>query len=243
MFSILFVSLQHLTTVNRLNSWRSLIYIYKQPIEYLWFLYALFFVFVFIGLINIMRIPFHTQLVLCIILFVLVQLIDLPYFIYSAFSWLPCFYVGIIIGKNINILNSYVVFAVSLIITVLGLAVRIYLGGMWFRNNDMLLNTAIFKIGSIFLMFFLFYHFRNNKFFNYFEKYGKYSIIIYLVHLPFSSFFKIVLLRIGISNYFLFLFLLIFLSCSASIFICYLSGKMNVVNFFFHPDKYLKISE
>ncbi|KAE9557496.1 acyltransferase family protein [Companilactobacillus bobalius] len=188
-FSILYVSLQHLTKVNRLNPWGSLIFIYKQPISYLWFLYVLFLIFVFIGLMDIIKVPFNIQLVLSIILFIVVQLINPVYFIYATFSWLPCFYMGILIKRNMNILNNYMVFVISLIITIFGLAIRIYLGGSWFRNNDMLMNTAIFKVGSIFLMFFFFYHVQNNKFFEYFEKYGNYSIVIYLVHLPLTSFF------------------------------------------------------
>lgn len=242
-FSFVYVALQHLTTVNKLNSWSSLLYIYKQPISYLWFLYVLFFIFILIGIFDLLKIPFHGQIIISIILFMLVQILHPIYVITATCSWLPCFYIGIILKRNTALLSKKATFYISSLITSFGLIWRFTQGENWFRNNDMSMETAIFKISSIFLFFVFFYAMENNSFFNYFDKYGKFSMVIYMVHLPFTSFFKIISMKVGIPNYFLFLFITISLSWLASIFICYLSRKFDIINFFFHPAKYLKLQK
>lgn len=240
-FSIVYVVLQHMTTVNKLNEWSSLLYIYKQPISYLWFLYALFFIFVFLGLIELLKVSNIWKIIIYAILFLVSQIIHLPLFIELSFAWIPCFYTGMIFKRYPKLLSKKLTFYSSLLITFTGIITRYYMGGNnWFRNNNMILTTAIFKISSIVLFFYIFSFITSHNKGDYFIKYGKYSMIIYMVHLPITSMFKVVLIRLHIPNYFLFLIIVIALSWFLSIFICYLSKKFKFIDFVFYPNKYIK---
>jgi len=234
-FSIIYVVLQHCTKVNKLNSWDSLLYIYIRPISYLWFLYILFFIFLVVEFFDLIHTPQQLQIIIYVSLFFLFQILHTNIYISNTFSWIPCFYMGILIKKYSAIFKNKLLILILSIYTISCLSLQPLIKSDWFRTNGMTLNTFSFKLTSIVLIFFLFSIINQNKLFDYFKKYGKDSMIIYLVHLPITSMFKIVLIKVGISNYILLLFLLITLSWLLSIFICHLSHKLKIINFIFYP--------
>jgi len=226
-FSVVYVLLQQFakTDVNKLYSWGSLLKIWYKPIAYLWFLYILFFVFLIVGIFDLLKISQYAQGIIFVILFLSSQIIINSSMISQIFSWIPCFYVGILIKNNMEILKKRNVFIISLILMLLGIYLQYLLRADWFNPNGMSLLTFFSKIMSIFVFFFLFANINRGKIFNYFKSYGRYSMVIYLVHVPIKSFFKMILFKLGINNYFIFLILLIILTWEASIFVCKLTDK------------------
>lgn len=64
-FSIAFVILQHLSgKVNSLYSYSSLLLIWKEPISYLWYIYALALVYFFCGILDLLNMSVEYQLLL-----------------------------------------------------------------------------------------------------------------------------------------------------------------------------------
>ena len=127
----------------------------------------------------------------------------------------------------------------STLITIIGIYYAPSIGNDWFHTNAMTNSTFFFKLLSIILLFYIFRIFPKKNLYEYLTKYGKDSMIIYLVHLPLTSFFKIILIKIGIPNYFVFLLLVISISWFTSVFICYLANRFNIIRAVFYPYKYI----
>jgi len=239
-FSIVYVVMQHFSSVNDLNSWKSLLTIYVSPISYLWFLYVLFFIFIMVGLMDLFKVSDNIQLVIYFIIFIVNQFLNLPFFLNGTFTWAICFYLGKIIKNNLNIFNNKSFVICSSIIMFIALLWQYSLGREWFETNDLTLITFVSKICSIFFMFYIFMNIKHKKSFDYFMKYGKYSLIIYLVHAPVASSLRILLMKLGLSNYYVLLVTITALSWFISILVCYLSDKSKAINAIFFPYKYLE---
>lgn len=241
-FSVIYVVLQHLSrNVNTLYSWNSLLFIFEEPIGYLWFLYILFFVFVLVGLLDLLKINMYLQGFVYLLLFVVSQYIALPYVLSRTFTWTICFYIGFLIGKVHLESRSQKKFLIAFILIFLIGVIQQYLaGGDWYHTNLLLLGNCLTKITSIPIAFYLFSHLPKNNLFEYFTKYGKYSLIIYLVHAPATSIIRVLLLKLGLNNYYILVIGITVITWYVSLFVCWLSQKVSIIDIIFSPYKYLE---
>lgn len=239
-FSIIYVILQHFGgNVHNLNSWKSLETLYAQPIGYMWFLYVLFFIFCLAGLMGILQMSLNQQLIISLILFIVSQMLTLPYFLSGTFTWIICFILGSLFRENKKYLSNWVIFIMSVILIVSWFCQWRW-GENWYQTNVLTLYNFPSKIASVFIGFKLFLYKNDGPLFKYFKSYGPYSLIIYLVHAPAASIVRTLLIKVGISNYFVLLILIIALAWGISILACYLSRKLWIVNVFFYPSKLFK---
>lgn len=240
LFSIVYIFLQQFAKadVNKLYSWRNLTQIWYRPMAYLWFIYILFLVFLIVGLLDLLKVNLFFQGIIYLLLFIVVQMLNLPYLIVQTTSWIICFFVGIIIRQSIKIIKSKLILVISIILMLAGIYFQYFIAGRWFNPNEMSFLTFISKVASIFVFFYIFSNIKQKNLFNYFEKFGPYSMVIYLVHVPIKTLVKVILFKIGISNYFIFLILLVLLTWELSVFVCYLTRKFKLIDFAFFPTKY-----
>lgn len=242
LFSFIFVALQHLSSKgNTPFSWVDLLLIFKQPIGYMWFLYALFFIFVLVYFFDVARISIEFQLLISIVFFVIGQFAVLPYFVAVTFRWCVCFELGRLLKKYNRLFTSKTLFLLFMLLFGISMIYQAKQGGLWYATNDLKLDNVISKLTSILIMFSIFYYSRHNKWNDYFAKYGRYSLVIYLVHDPATSVFRMLLLRLHVTNYFVLVSLIIILSWIASGFVCNLSKKIKPIRFLFFPRDVLKI--
>lgn len=244
-FSVFYVLLQHVgNSVHNLYPWNSLLYIYKTPIGYLWFLCTLFLIFVLVGFFDLLHVNIYIQGGIYFLLFFVSQFVTLPYYLAQTFTWTICFYMGYLI-KNIKIENKskQILLITFVIIFFVGIVQQYFAGGNWYRTNLLTKSNFLTKLTSIPLILYLFSRFPQNKFFEYFEKYGKYSLIIYLVHAPSTSIIRVILIKLGISNYFLLIFLITVITWYVCLFVCLLAKKFAIFDFLFSPYKYLNFHQ
>lgn len=244
-FSVIYVMLQHVgNSVHDLYSWNSLLYIYKMPIGYLWFLYILFLIFVLVGFFNLLHVNMYLQGGIYLLLFFISQFVNFPYFLAQTFTWTICFYMGYLIN-NIKIENrgKKILLIAFIVIFFIGIVQQYFAGGNWYSTNLLTKSNFLTKLTSIPLILYLFSRLPKNKLFKYFEKYGKYSLIIYLVHAPSTSIIRVILIKLGISNYFLLVFLITVITWYVCLFVCLLAKKFTIFNFLFSPYKYLNFHQ
>lgn len=169
----------------------------------------------------------------------IVSYIYLPSFLNNAFVWIICFYIGECFRNNMEWIDNKKYLLSAIVLMLIGLSWQYSLGNHWYDTNMLSLTNFVSKICSIFVLFYVFKHIPKGKMFNYFTHYGKYSLIIYLVHAPAASIYRILLMRIGISDFFILSLLIIILAWCTSILVCYLSNKLFVVNVIFYPYRHL----
>jgi len=225
------------SSANNLNKWNSLISIYKQPIGYLWFLYALFFIFIVIGILNLLHISQNCQIIIYIIMFFVAQYIKLPYFIQITFNWIPCFYIGILLNKYEFLTKNKIIIIISSVLSITILIFQGYQHNGIFDANGMNMISFLPKLLCIIPIFYFFINIKRTTLYQYFSHWGRYSMIIYLVHAPAESVFRTILLKLGVSNYFILLIGTIFITWYFSILICYLSQKIKFLKMIFYPLK------
>lgn len=240
-FSMIYVVLQHFSKVNNPYSWNSLLKMFINPISYLWFLYALFMVFVIVGLFDIFKCPTYLQIISYLLLYIASQIFNLPFFLSGAFSWLIPFYLGKLIKNRLSIFYKTKTLYISIVLMILSMIIQYVFSTNWFNSNPMTLINFMPKIFITLVFTYFFINLkRNNTFYKYFEKLGPYSLIIYLVHAPLASILRTVYLKLGLSNYFILLLLTLISAWELSIFICYLSKRLKALQFIFYPYKFLK---
>jgi fucose 4-O-acetylase-like acetyltransferase len=240
-FSVVYVVLQHFGgNVNNLYSWNSLIYIFEKPIGYLWFLYVLFFIFVFVGFLDLLNMGVYAQLIIYLLSFIASQVINMPYIFRSTLTWVICFYVGYLL-KNITInWENKKILIILVVLLCIGCIYQYNGNTDWFHTNVLSLNNFITKIISIPIAFYYFNHKKNTTFFRYFKGLGKYSLIIYLVHAPVTSIIRVLLLRIGFTNYFVLILGISVITWFISLFVCWLSNRYTLIDAVFSPYKYIR---
>lgn len=237
LFSIVYVAMQHMgNSVNSLNSWGSLALIYVKPIGYLWFLYILFFIFLLVGFLDLLKINKYWQLTVYLVLFLMSQLIGMPYVLAGTFTWAICFYIGYIIKDSGIVINKKIAIAL-IVMLLLGWIYQYNLGGDWYHTNTLGFNNMITKLVSIPLSIYLFSNVKKNTFFNYFNKYGRYSLIIYLVHAPVTSVIRTILMHLGVTNYFVLIIGISLITWYITLAVCWMSDRFIIINRVFYPYK------
>lgn len=245
-FLIPYVAFTILLVIRRLlqhNTYFIFHHNYLIPIAYVWFLYALFFIFIIIGIMDLLHVNLCWQTVISLI-FMFSQMF-LPWQMTSngdmnPFAGIGGYMICFILGRWIKTYDFYKILKKPMFLYVIGILWLIIT--IWQFNFEDKSSEDVFyfsnfyvKILSIFVLFSLFICFKPGKIYNYFTEYGKYTLVIYLVHFPIIAVVK----SLPISNrIFKFLFVLI-LAWYLSIFACYLTKRFKLINFIFYSRKYI----
>lgn len=242
-FSVIYVSLQHMgSEVHQLSTWQDLGRIYAVPIGYLWYLYVLFFIYVLVGMMSLLKVPVFLQIGIYSILLLLnlEHVITMPYAFDRLFMWTISFYLGYFFKENPTILNRRGLFIFSLTIFALGLIWQFQHGDPWYDTNMMTRTDFIAKLASVPLFLYLFPHVKLGKVGKYFIKYGRHSLIIYLIHAPVASIVRVLLIKIGVQHYFLLVILTFIFAWLISVSAVYIAQKVKWIDIIFNPYQYLE---
>ena len=243
-FSIIYVAMQHVAAdVHHLNSWQDLAHIYAMPIGYLWYLYVLFFVFAFVGMLSLLRLSMFSQMCIYLAGLVLVisQTIVLPYVISSLLMWTSSFYLGYIFKQHPHWLNHRVVYYVSGLVFVASLIWQMQQGGQWFETDMMNITDVFSKFASIPVFLYLYQKTPQGKLTNNLTTCGRYSLIIYLVHAPMASIGRVLLLKVGLHQYIALVILILIFAWATSLLVVYMTKKIPMLSLIFNPLGYARL--
>ncbi len=244
-FSILYVFLQHFSSgVNNAYSWTNLLYIWRDPVSYLWFLYDLFFIFVFLGLLDLIFKDDRVIAGIVVICFLLGLFLPLGW-INGTFIWGLPFYLGRVFRLHGKLLDQKWLLGLSLVVLVVSLFIQYNSMDNFYLTNGFTLKTTISKIASVIVFFYLFKHLSSgNTVFRKFSDYGLTSMTIYMVHGPVLSALRIILFRFGLTNVILQIILGLLITWFVSTIVMnWLSDHLKIVQFLLYPrqilDKYV----
>ena len=238
-FSFIYVLSEHLSnSIQNQVKWSSLLYIGIKPIGYLWFLYSLFFIFIIIGFVYLIKVDERIQIIIYLILFLVSQFFKLPVGINSICNWIFFFYLGIIYRKN-AIFRKKFSFYLFLCVFVISIFVNFKIQGIYVNYNSPSLINFIPKFCSTFLFLDVFFKLPRTSIYKYFEKYGKYSLIIYLVHLPVISAIRVIMFHFFVPNIILGILALLLAGWYSSVLVIVISKYCSAIDFIFKPYIYL----
>lgn len=229
--------------VEGINGLASLVRIPIYPISYLWFLNALFFCFVIVGIFEWKKVNKIVQY--CIYAFFTIVSFyisdtNLWYYWISNFSWILCFYIGFQLKSEKVTISNKILFLLLILFCGSAFA-QIRLDNLWYLKGDFFTATnCIAKLASVFILITLCKRVNSNKLVQYFSKYGKISLIIYLVHVPIISIIRSILVKVGISNIVLLVGLLLVISWYMSIFVSRIFNSVKPLDIVFYPKRYIK---
>lgn len=217
---------------------KDLLNIFQVPIDHTWFLYALFGIFVYGGLLQLVvkndKIIFGIALAGYVVASVFVFSI---FIVQRVLIWFPLFYLGKMLrGKNIG--NGLIVGTV--------LAYVGYLVFWSITNFEEKINYSnpgawgIILFISVILAFGVFSRAEKGTVYSYLKKKGKISLPIYLIHPPVASVLRIVLFKVGISNIAVHIIGGVIIVWFLTNFIYKVISKIKVFDFFVYPLKYVK---
>ena len=208
----------------------------KSPISYLWFLYILFFIFVLVGALSLLKISINVQLVLYLLAFIVVKLWGPNIYVLNTFGWAVFFCLGVIFRKHRQFIKDKFCLYGSLALTVIFITMMfLYLGVSHRYYNDVSLINIIPKVVSDIFMFSLFLNLaEHTRFYSYFTRYGRYSLIIYMVHAPLLSACRAIILKFSMINEFTLIIILILIGWYGSLTVVWLNNRYKIVKFIFN---------
>ncbi|CAM3153363.1 acyltransferase family protein [Leuconostoc rapi] len=242
-FSVIYVSLQHVgSEVHQLSTWQDLGRIYVVPIGYLWYLYVLFFIYVLVGIMYLLKVPTILQIGIYSILLLLNlgHVIIMPYVFDSLCMWTIIFYLGYLFKEKPAVLNRKSLFIFNLVAFSVGMIWQVHTGKPWYDTNMMTQTDFMAKLASVPLFLYLFSHIKIGRVGHYFIKYGRHSLVIYLIHAPVASIVRVLLLRLGVQNYFLLIVLTLIFAWTISLCTVCIAHKVKWVDMIFNPYQYLE---
>lgn len=240
-FSIIMFLLKSIggDTVRNPTSIMTLVNIYREPIDHLWFLYTLFGVFVYIGLLSIFIKNVDILLLISLIGYVLINTYPTDIFlIQRVLTWSPVFVLGLklrnaSLSKNVAVISClfYILYLIYWKMTNSTTQISYNQPGIWgiIFPFTVIMAFAVFSIMK-----------DNNVFFDYFVKYGKISLSIYMLHEPIASVVRIAMFKVGITNFYIQWLVGIIFAWYLSIIIYNLMHRISFLDFFLYPLKYLK---
>lgn len=235
-FYLLFIGINMLfsNSVNNARGIDDLLRIFNNPIAPYWFLYALMSIFIVIPILEKIFKNNKFEVLVILIVFKLLSVLFNTniYFIDSIMAYGIYFYIGSFISKEdnsksimYNILLLILYFVISLIYYFVYDKVNIYI-------NEYI--RIVFALIGIYVFTNIFKKVSQSKILDSFKDY---TFQIYLLHTIFAAGIRIVLLRLGINNYFIHFVLGIIFSIYVPVFISIISKKIRYTNFFFYPIK------
>lgn len=226
-------------SVRRPISISTFLNIYKYPIDHLWFLYILFGIFIYMGFLSLFIKNEKILFLISLLGYIVVTVFPTNvYIIQRVLIWTPMFIFGKIL-RNIP-LKKYILY-LSMLCYVTYLTLWMIFNFKTQIGYSMPgWGGIIFPI-SVLLAFSIFPSINeNNVFFKYFTKCGKISLPIYLIHMPVASVIRIVLLKFGVTQVFVQLFIGVIGAWFISILIFEIIHQIKFLDFFLYPMKYLK---
>lgn len=202
------------------------------PKEQFWFIYTLFFIFMFIPILDL---KIKNKKAILITLFILK--IALIFFnpqifaISSVMDWAFYFYIGCILEElRLNKIPSTFLLVAYLILNIFIYKFNII--------DNYIFSIIIALIGSLAVvnLFMTKEYIQDIKLF---KILGKYNFEIFLLHTIVGSGMRIVLIKLGVYNLGLHLILDIGTAIVIPIVIGILSKKMKIIDIFFRPSKYI----
>ncbi|MDR2121564.1 MAG: acyltransferase family protein [Flavobacteriaceae bacterium] len=220
--------------------WQDLLLIFIKPIGYLWFLYVLFFLYLFIELLDYVFKNNFIVFFIVTILAVIRWFYSPDVFIIERIMQMGIyFYIGKIVVNKMDVFNNYLFTALCVIIFFSLQIINVFdeisveNGGF----NFILGCSAAFAIISLSRKMNT-----KNRFYVYFSQMGQITLPIYLIHPAITSAVRIALLYIGLQNVWIHLILGVIISWSLSIYIYKFAEKYRWLDMIFYPVKYKKIS-
>ncbi|MBF0714000.1 acyltransferase [Gemella sp. GH3] len=230
-------------SVRNPSSFTDLLNIYKSPLGVSWFLYVLWGIFIFLGLLSIIIKDKIKLFIVTLIILLIVNIFPNDYMIIQRVGlWSSVFMLG-------NILKDFKLKNLKYSALLLFFTILSYLGIWYYFDFDNRISYYLPRIwGIIFFIivpfaFIVFSNLPYNKFYKYFVKYGRDSLVIYIIHAPIVSVTRIFLLKIGIDNVFIHIVLGIIIGWFGSILILYVIRRISCINFIFYPTNYIRIEK
>ncbi|MBZ9625463.1 acyltransferase [Clostridium sp. FP2] len=214
------------------------------PLFQFWFLYTLLIIFLIIPLLEILLKNKYIILAILIILkFASPYLVTNIFLVDSFCDYAFYFYIGkILYLKNKALVTNNLALALFSLIYIF-LNILSYTKFVYIHNRfiSSILEIALSLTGSLFAIFVTSLLSTINNFIrNIFNIIGKYSFHIYLLHVIPMAGIRIILSKIfKIDNFALHTALGLILGVSIPIIAGYIAYKINILNFFFYPTKYI----
>lgn len=237
-FYILFILINILfsSSVNNPRSFEDLINMFNSPLAPYWFLYALLSIFI---IVPILEKIFKNNKKYVFLVFIILKLLSIfvktnVYFIDSIMSWAIYFYLSIFFIKKEKQQNSNIFINIinSMIYIIFGIIYSVYFYKIPEYINEVI--RLFFAIIGIYICINIFKNIKKSKILDTFKKY---TFQIYLMHTIFAAGIRIILLKLGITNYYIHLIFGLLASIYIPVLISIISEKNKYTNFFFYPVK------
>lgn len=240
-FSIIYILLNMLAGGDNVNTsfqFGDMLNLYRKPIAQYWFLYALFFIFVIIGILDSL-IKKRRYIILAVALLFKISTIWIYYgFLQPAFGMMFYFYLGtFMVGKlNNKTFKKYIMILIYPIFVIIYtyfktkynfstevvelVKIPVAIFGIYFAIVVVnLINAKLNKIKEFLLMIY------------------KYSFQIYVLHIFFTASTRTALIKLNISNYGIHFICGIILGVLGSIICAKISNKIVYTDLVFFPNK------
>ena len=232
-FSIIYILINSLVaTANTSSSVKDILFIWKTPIAQYWFLYSLFFLFVIWTVLE--GTLKNWQITLAVFLFgYLAPAFNIGFGSFEAvvFSALP-FGLGTVLNPTLIEKRKDILKIILIIIHVAFAIGMIYLNIIEkpiFKEMALILGIAA-SIGFIELIT------RLKPFAKFLDFFSKYSFQIYLLHTFFTAGCRIVLLKIGVTQWYIHIIIGSALGIFGSVLAALLAKRIKPINFLFFPS-------
>jgi len=239
-FAVIYVTLQHFGggNVHDMISWTNLLLMFWDPIGYLWFLEILFLIFVLVGALDLLRLNWKIQLLVYTILFGISLFVAIPWVPRLVLMWTLSFYLGYVFKQVPSLLDSRILFGLSVILLIVSFVWQMHLGGQWFETNMFSKLNFVSKLASLFGVIYLYQHAKTSRGYQYFIKAGQWSLVIYLVHSPVTSILRTLLMKVGLTNYFALLIIILVATWLISMLAAHLSERWQILRMIFYPTRW-----
>lgn len=221
------------SSVNDAKGKEELLGIFNNPMPPYWFLYALLSIFIVIPLIEKI---FNNNRYLTLTLLIILKIISVffltpVYFINSIMTYGIYFYIGCFIKEKWE-MPKY--------LCALETALYLIASILIYKFNDSINKylMSFIKIGfavfGILILVQIFQHIKKSKILDTFKKY---TFQIFVLHTIFAAGIRIVLLKLGVTNYIVHFAVGILFSIYVPVLISIISERIKYTDFFFFPTK------
>ena len=232
------------SSVNSQKGIQDILNIFTNPIAPFWFLYILFFIFVLVPIIE--RVCKNNKTIIFaifIILHVIGTFFDTGIYLFDQLmSFTVYFYLGVVFNEKMNRENKSVTMIANTIIFIVFGILYCYLLKNNIINTELLLliKFALAVYGTL-VSIQIFKHMErymlNNDTINYI---AKYTFPIFLMHTMFSAGIRIVLLKIGVNDFYIHFIFGLVLGIIGPIVIAIILNKIKCGNIVLYPIRILK---
>jgi fucose 4-O-acetylase-like acetyltransferase len=235
-FSAVYIVINSLTPgTNHANSITDILTIWKTPVAQYWFLYALLLLFVFwILLTNFM--DDWKILIVLVVVNIAVQIAGIPmYSLRYMSSYVLVFGLGVCLPK------LYVdKFSVPVKLGIVALQIAVVTVFFKLGMESYPVDECKRVIGVAGAIAFISLLYKSKPVYKFLVFINKYSLPIYLLHTIFTSAMRMVLKKVGVTNFALHTVAGLFVGVAVPLLIGWIAGKSPYLEFFFYPSKNIK---